>query len=257
LDERCLDVSQAVGYLEEVLGAAWLKENLKLLKGYAGGGAGFGRSIELSSCGVAVAAFYWYQAREELALDLISGQGPGICALQAAVIGEDLRALRGSRGLPERVERLKRPADTGHALTELAIAAGYARRGDKVVFSRADGVFHVHGAQKICVTLEYGNRRREDGNTGSFSVIYRHRSVHGCEPGSELDGHGAGAGVTVCAGNGVPVVSCSFIARQGRLGPEIVRAGQLVRGCGLSLDVYIPNEIIRPGTNHRTGNRAP
>ncbi len=265
MDERCLDVTQAVDYLEEVLGAAWLKENLKQLKNYAGGGAGFGRSIELASSGVAAAAYYWYRAREELALGLIGGQEPGICALQAAVIGDDLRTLRGSRGLPELVERLKRPEIAGNALAELAIAAGYAGRGDEVVFTNRDGIFHARGAWNIYVSLEHVDRLREDGNpgrnpdgnTGGLPVIYRHRSRHGYDPGNELDDRGIGSDVTGCAGNEVPVVQCAFIARLSRRGPEIVRAGRLLPGCGLAQDIYIPNTIIRPGTNHHTGNHAP
>lgn len=246
MEERWLDVPRAVDYLEEVLGAVWLKENLKLLKNYAGGGAGFGRSIELSSSGVAAAAYYWYRAREELTLGLISGQRPGVSALQAAVIGDDLRALRGSRGLTDIIEWLKQPEDTGQALVLPAIASGYARRGDKVVFTGPEEAFYVSGVRKEQVFVEHCRQHPEGIYAEGFSVVYRHRCRHGYDPDNGFDKKGAGPGTTDCSANGAPLVYCSFIARRGLRGPEIVRTGRLIRGC-LSRDVYVPGEIIMPG----------
>ena|GEM_PF-1454509 len=283
--ERRLAVAPAVGYLEEVLSVDWLKENLKLLKDYGGGGGGFGRGIELASSGVATAAFYWYKAREELALEAISGQGPGIYALQAAVIGADLLALQGSPGLAARVQTLQQPANTDAVLAELAIAAGYAGRGEQVVFAGSDGIFQVAGREPIYAAVIYGEQCRPE-QPGKATVIYRQVQAPGCTPGGtfdiclDSDGYGARSGAELGPAAGaatrivkeapakgpeetleprtsnfeprvkvpaIPVVHCRFIARQGRRGPEVIRTGWLDRERdGLPAAVYIPDEIIKP-----------
>lgn len=259
MDERYLDVLGAVNYLDEVMGTAWLKESLKSLKGYAGGGGSFGRGIDFSTCDVSAAAYYWYRAREELALDVISGQGPGLYALQAAVLGDDLWVLRGSQGLSDRVEGLKRPADAGYVIAELVIAAGYARSGRRVVFTNQAGAFWVM-EPKIHVSLDHCNRYQGNGNTRAekmfcgesgtenkhdtaISVIYRYQNKYSLN--SDCDLYDAEPGRMDCAGSGALVVNCSFIARQGPRGPEIVRTG-LVEGHQPSPDIHIPNEIIMP-----------
>jgi len=248
LVERYLDLLRAVNYLEEVMGTAWLKESLKSLKGYAGGGGSFGRGIDFSSCGVSETAYYWYRAREELALYFIGGQGSGLYALQAAVLGDDLWALRESRGLLDRVEGLKQPADAGHVVAELVIAAGYARHGRRVVFAAGRfGAFEVMGA-KINVSLVCDRCRgngHSAGNPQGTAVIYRYQTKQSLK--SKYDHDDAEPGGKNCAGNGAPVVQCSFIARQGRRGPEMVRTGRLAEGHPLAADIYVPNEIIMPG----------
>ncbi len=260
--ERYLDVSWAVNYLDEVMGTDWLKESLKLLKGYASGGGSFGRGIDLSACEVSETAYYWYRAREELALDIIGGQGPGLYALQAAVIGDDLWVLRDSQGLSERVEGLKQPADAGQVITELVIAAGYARSGRRVVFTNQVGIFNVLGP-KINVYLEHCNRCPGPGNGNTrvdkmvssegctqnqpdtaFSVFYRYQNKPGLN--SYCDFYDAEPGGMDCAGSGDLVVNCSFIARQGPRGPEIVRSYALAEGHQPAPDRHIPNEIIMP-----------
>jgi len=261
LDERYLDVVGAVDYLDEIMGSTWLKESLKALKGYAGGGGGFGRNIDCSSCTVSVAAYYWYRAREELALDVISGQGPGLNALQAAVLGDDLEVLRGSQGLADRVAGLKRPADAGLVMAELVIAAGYVRSGRQVVFTSQVGSFWVM-RPKIHVYLEHWSRNRGDGYTTraakifegatgagneqgtAIAVVYRYQNEHNLN--ADCDHDDTKPDGMECAGGGLPVVHCNFMARQGSRGPEIVRAGRLAEGRLSSSDIHIPNEIVRP-----------
>ncbi|HBX22760.1 MAG TPA: hypothetical protein DEF34_03850 [Desulfotomaculum sp.] len=248
LDERYLNVYGAVDYLDEVIGSVWLKESLKTLKGYAGGGGSFGRHIDFSSCAVSAAAYYWYRAREELALDVISGQGPGLYSLQAAALGDDLEVLRGSQGLTDRVAGLKRPADAAQVIAELVIAAGYARSGRQVVFKNQIGAFGVLGPQ-IHVFVEPWNRSG-DGHTGAnqqgtaIAVVYRCQN----QPSLNADCDHAHAEPKGMAGaeNGALVVHCRFIARQGPRGPEIVRTGRFAAGHQPSPDIYIPSEIIMP-----------
>lgn len=258
--ERCIDVQQSVAYLEAVLGTTWLKESLKQLKGFAGGGGSLGRGIDPVAGGISLTAYYWYRAREELALQGIGGDGPGLYTLYAAVIGDDLLALRGSAGLATRIEGLKRPADARDVLLELGIASGYARRGRRVSFAGDAGYFQADGPV-VSVFVEPAGGSADDmtvaaGHVESglaietgkrcinvAQVIYRHEED---EPEKVLP-----VGTGLCGAGSepdrAPVVVFKITACYESRCPVMTRYGFLqCHRQHLKERVYIPGEKIMP-----------
>lgn len=253
--ERYIDVRRAVDYLESLLGVQWLKENLKQMKGSAGGGVGFGRPVEQDAGAVPVIAYYWYRAREELVLQSISGQGTGLFALQAAATGDDLMVLQGSWGLGSRLEGLKQVLGAPVVLAELAIASGYARSGGRVTFSDTPGKFRVAGMDMIMhvktrpapqppdgqmETRAFCNTGNSDpGNRSENKVFYWWTGYLGQRHRDSLVSPGGDS------------IACQVVvtieAGQKNGGPVLTRRGRLLsapRGdCG---QVYVPREKIMP-----------
>ena len=251
--KRSVKIDTAVDYLEQVLGAAWLKECLRLLKKSGGGAGAFGREIDYGSCGVAPVGYYWYRAREELALaSMAGGQAAGLFSLYAAVIGDDLLALRGSDGLEEKIHCLKGPGDESGVVRELCIASGYARGGRRVRFTGESGVIDVEPGMRVWVAgagpfmgpapqgdIKYRRPPSE------VAAIYLHEDAgNPGAPGSST------AGPDFAGGGGVPVIVFSIRASCGDSGPAIARRGHVAaaRERLTAGDFYLPGELIRPAT---------
>ncbi|MCG8400371.1 MAG: hypothetical protein MJA84_02120 [Firmicutes bacterium] len=264
MHERSVAIDTAVDYLEQVLGVDWLKDCLRLLKKSGGGGGAFGRAIDYRSCGVAPVGYYWYRAREELALAGMAGaQAAGLFSLYAAVIGDDLLALRGSDGLEEKIHRLKGPGEASGVVRELCVASGYARGGRRVKFTGESGVISVEPGMRVWITgvgpfmgpaPQGDNKRRRpetDGLPGrpptGVAAVYLHEDA-----GSPGAPGGSTARPDFAAGGAQafdePVIVFSIGASHGDGGPVIARRGHMAaaRGRLSAGDFYIPDELIRP-----------
>ncbi len=271
MEERYIDVFRGIDYLEEKMGAAWLKKIIKQIKAHGNGGASFGRGIDFSSCGVSPVAYYWYRAREELALAGIKGGNDvGLSSMHAAVIAGDLMILAGSDGLEKRIEGLKDPARGVLVQKELCIAAGYARNGHRVEFSGRDGFFTASARRKINAVVtgieDSGERIEYDGGypkdqhsnipgPSRAATILKKETVKYVYV-SETPGASAGRpdnksrefppGLEEPGGfSGVIFrIMPAYINRK----PVIIRSGKLVNPGGVQdlEDIYVPGEKLLP-----------
>lgn len=244
-------VADSIEYFENIMGRAWLEDSLKLIKAGNGGGVAFGRGIE-ASIKVPLSAYYWYKAREEIALGEITGEAKfGNNSLMTAAMGADLRLLEQEDGFSLLLQGLKSNARALTAQGQLCIASGYVRGNYKVTVKKEYSIA-VHGEQQIKYIVRHANELQNKENTEKLfvqdSVIYifigsieqdvNQLLLSWTPPGSLLE---AALKYNTC------LVVCGMWIETVINRPVLIRKGRLLDNFD-SLEVnsliYIPNEKI-------------
>ncbi len=263
-----IDVTGSVEYLENVMGTAWLKDNLQSVKESHGGRVSFGCGFDADSAGVSAVAYLWYKAREEMAAAAISG---GTCSgpysLAAAVLAADMAVLSTSPGWTAKLEELKAGKHCLHIAGELCIAAGYVRNGCRVDFAAGAGSFVVEcGAVKVlvyCAELppavgrEVAGRLQQKaagcGDKPYPAVFYLHAGSTAPVAAGTAGRPSAVVPAEALAACPVPVVVFTTGTRYVNGRPVYIKEGWLVGDAPPAIPaemLYIPGEMLVSSQSH-------